>query len=141
MRPVPYIRFIMSINEFTSTPRKAAAVGFLQMVVAGKIREAYDKYISPDFIHHNPYFKGDRQSLMSAMQENENVNPGKTLEVQHVVEEGDIVMVHSRLRFQQPQAPEMTVVHIFRFASNLAVEAWDIGMAAPASSPNENGMF
>ncbi len=131
----------MSTNNFTNTPRKAAAVGFLQMVVAGKIHEAYDKYISPDFIHHNPYFKGDRHSLMTAMEENERVNPGKMLEVQHVVEEGDIVMVHSRLRFKQPQAPEMTVAHIFCFAGNLAVEAWDIGMAAPPQSPNENGMF
>lgn len=131
----------MSTNELYDTPRKAAAVGFLQMVVAGKIHEAYDKYISPDFIHHNPYFKGDRHSLMTAMEENERVNPGKMLEVQHVVEEGDIVMVHSRLRFKQPQAPEMTVVHIFCFAGNLAVEAWDIGMAAPPQSPNENGMF
>lgn len=131
----------MSTNELYDTPRKAAAVGFLQMVVAGKIHEAYDKYISPDFIHHNPYFKGDRHSLMTAMEENERVNPGKMLEVQHVVEEGDIVMVHSRLRFKQPQAPEMTVVHIFCFVGNLAVEAWDIGMAAPPQSPNENGMF
>ncbi len=131
----------MSTNDFTNTPRKAAAVDFLQMVVAGQVRAAYDEYISPDFIHHNPYFKGDRHSLMTAMEENEKVNPGKMLEVQHVVEEGDIVMVHSRLRFKQPQAPEMTVVHIFRFAGNLAVEAWDIGMAAPTNSPNENGMF
>jgi len=131
----------MSTKVFTSSPRKAAAVDFLQMVVAGQIRSAYDKYVSPDFIHHNPYFKGDRRSLMTAMEENEKINPGKTLEVQHVAEAGDIVMVHSLLRFKQPQAPEMTVVHIFRFAGNLAVEAWDIGMAAPPDSPNENGMF
>lgn len=131
----------MATNDFTNTPRKAAAVNFLQLVVAGKVRVAYDKYVSPDFIHHNPYFKGDRQSLLTAMEENEQVNPGKLLEVQHVAEEGDIVMVHSRLKFRQPQMPEMSVVHIFRFAGNLVVEAWDIGMAAPADSPNENGLF
>ncbi len=131
----------MSTNTFTNTPRKAAAVAFLQMVVAGNVREAYDKYVSPDFIHHNPYFKGDRQSLLVAMEENEQVNPGKLLEVQHVAEDGDIVMVHSRLRFRQAGMPEMAVIHIFRFVGNLAVEAWDIGMAAPADSPNENGLF
>ncbi len=131
----------MSTNSFTNTPRKAVAVDFLQLVVAGKVREAYDKYVSPDFIHHNPYFKGDRQSLLVAMEENEQVNPGKLLEVQHVAEDGDIVMVHSRLKFQQAGMSEMAVIHIFRFAGSLVIEAWDIAMAAPAESPNENGMF
>lgn len=44
---------------------KEAALSFLHMVVEGKIREAYEKYISPDFRHHNTYFKGDRESLLS----------------------------------------------------------------------------
>jgi hypothetical protein len=40
--------------------KKESAVAFLRMVADGQIKEAYQKFISSDFIHHNPYFKGDR---------------------------------------------------------------------------------
>jgi hypothetical protein len=31
----------------------------------------------PDFRHHNPYFRGDAESLMAAMEENARKNPDK----------------------------------------------------------------
>ena len=53
------------------------AKSFLMLVVSGKVREAYAKYIDQEFIHHNPYFKGDRDSLLLAMEEDAIKNPGK----------------------------------------------------------------
>ena len=44
---------------------KDAAKSFLQMAGTGKVQEAYDRYVSPAFIHHNQHFKGDRQSLLT----------------------------------------------------------------------------
>lgn len=44
-------------------PHKDQAVDFLHLIVSGKIDEAYKKYVSPDFRHHNPYFPGDADSL------------------------------------------------------------------------------
>src|SRR3712207_2296644 len=40
-----------------------AATSFLQMAGTGRVQEAYDRYVASSFIHHNQYFKGDRQSL------------------------------------------------------------------------------
>jgi hypothetical protein len=34
------------------------------MVSSGKVKEAYDKYVHPDFFHHHASFKGDRDTLM-----------------------------------------------------------------------------
>lgn len=34
---------------------KKAAVTFEQLIVDGQISEAYEKYLGPDFRHHNPY--------------------------------------------------------------------------------------
>ena len=36
--------------------RKDAAVSFLNLAASGRVREAYDGYVSTNFHHHNPYF-------------------------------------------------------------------------------------
>lgn len=77
---------------------KETAMAFLRLVAEGKVREAYRKYISPEFRHHNPFFRGDAESLMSAMEENAVKNPNKILEIQRALQDGDLVAVHSRVR-------------------------------------------
>ena len=119
---------------------KDIAIAFLQMAASGQAAEAFEKYTGPDFKHHNAYFKGDAISLRDAMQENAALNPGKILEVQRALQEGDLVAVHSRVRFSDKPLV-IAVVHIFRFAGNKVVELWDVGQPAPDHIPNENGMF
>ncbi|WP_066066982.1 nuclear transport factor 2 family protein [Neobacillus soli] len=119
---------------------KEKAVSFLQTVASGKVREAYRTYIGPDFRHHNPYFRGDAESLMLAMEENAAMNPDKKLEVKLAIQERDTVAVHSHVK-QNPEDLGGAVVHIFRFQNNQIVELWDIGQPIPDDSPNENGMF
>lgn len=119
---------------------KEKAVSFLQLVASGKVREAYLSYIGPDFCHHNPYFRGDTDSLMIAMEENAAKNPLKTLEVKRAIEEKNIVAVHSHVK-QNPEDLGAAVVHIFRFHDDRIVELWDLGQPIQENSINENGMF
>lgn len=119
---------------------KDAAVEFLHLVASGSVREAFLRHVAPGFRHHNPYFRGDAESLMVAMEENARKNPEKILEVQRALQEGNLVAVHSRVR-QNPGDPGGAVVHIFRFEQDRIAELWDIGQAQPQESPNENGMF
>lgn len=119
---------------------KDAAMEFLRLAASGKIRVAYRTYVGPDFRHHNPFFPGDAKSLMAAMEENAAKNPDKVLEIQHALQDGDLVAVHSRVR-QKPTDRGVAVVHIFRFKENLITELWDMGQAVPEESPNEYGMF
>jgi predicted SnoaL-like aldol condensation-catalyzing enzyme len=119
---------------------KAAAVDFLRRVAAGEVSEAYARYVSPTFRHHNPSFRGDARSLREAMQENAQKNPHKILEIQRVLQDGDLVAVHSRVR-QDPLDRGGAVVHLFRFRENRIEELWDIGQAEPEKMVNENGMF
>jgi predicted SnoaL-like aldol condensation-catalyzing enzyme len=120
--------------------RKEAATDFLRKAARGDVRSAFADYVSPGFRHHNPYFRGDAESLASAMEANAKENPNKVLEIQRVLEDGDLVAVHSRVR-QNPNAADGSVVHIFRFEGDRVAELWDIGQPAPENSPNENGMF
>jgi predicted SnoaL-like aldol condensation-catalyzing enzyme len=120
--------------------RKECAVSFLKLAASGNLHDAYANYISPTFRHHNPYFAGDAASLKKGMAEAAAKFPDTTLEVQHVLEEGDLVAVHSRVQHGSEE-PEISVVHIFRFEDDRIVELWDVGMQAPKDSPNDNGMF
>ena len=119
---------------------RLAAISFLRLAASGRLDEAYDNYIGANFSHHNPYFRGDAESLKAGMAEAHKKFPNTTLDVQHVFETDDLVAVHSRVR-HSPDTPEIAVVHIFRFEGDRIVEMWDVGMEAPRDSPNENGMF
>jgi predicted SnoaL-like aldol condensation-catalyzing enzyme len=120
--------------------RKQSAISFLKLAASGRLDEAYGDYISANFRHHNPYFAGDAESLKTGMAEAHEKFPDTTLEVQHVLEEGELVAVHSRVRHSS-DTPEIAVVHLFRFEGSRVAELWDIGIEAPKDSPNENGMF
>ncbi|KMY54096.1 polyketide cyclase [Bacillus sp. FJAT-27231] len=119
---------------------KEKAVSFLQLVASGRVREAYSRYIGPDFRHHNPFFCGDANTLMLAMEENAAKNPHKIFEIKRIIEEGDTVAVHSHVKQKQGDLGGV-VVHIFRFHNDLIVELWDVGQPVPENSPNENGVF
>jgi len=123
-----------------TTSLKEAATEFLRMVAVGRVREAYGTFAGPGFRHHNPLFRGDAQSLMTAMEENAVANPNKVLEVQRALQDGNLVAVHSRV-MQRPGDRGAALVHIFRFEGGLVAELWDIGQLVPEDSPNENGMF
>ncbi|MEW5796087.1 MAG: nuclear transport factor 2 family protein [Candidatus Zixiibacteriota bacterium] len=120
--------------------RKEITKSFLRLAASGKVKEAYDMYIHPNFRHHNPYFRGDALSLKSGMEGASAQFPNTSFEVLRVLEDGDLVAAHSRIRLN-PNMPEMAVVHIARFEGDRIAEFWDIVQEAPKDSPNECGMF
>src|SRR6516165_3898092 len=101
--------------------RKEAAITFLRVAASGKAREAFQKHVAPGFRHHNPFFRGDADSLMTAMEENAAGSPDKVLEIQRALEDGDLVAIHSRVR-QKPGELGAAVVHIFKFQDDCIVE-------------------
>lgn len=119
---------------------KDSAVKFLQMVVSNRVEEAYDLFLGEKFIHHNAWFKGDKQSLQDAMAENAIQNPDKIFSIKRVIHENDVVAVHSHLK-QTATDIGVSVVHIFRFEAQKIVEMWDVIMAIPEDAVNENGLF
>lgn len=120
--------------------RAEVAKDFLQLASSGKARDAFDKYVTPGFRHHNAWFPGDGPSLMKAMDENAKQNPDKELTIHRVVEDGDQVATFAHVRHQKGE-PGAAVVHFFRFEGDRIAELWDVGQQVPADSPNKNGMF
>lgn len=117
---------------------KNKAEAFFKMAGQGEVRMAYEKFIDANFKHHNQYFKGDRESLMLAMEEAHKVSPNKSIKVMNIFEEGDRVFTHSLV---EKADKEIAVVHIFKFAGEKVIELWDLGQIIEKNSPNENGLF
>jgi predicted SnoaL-like aldol condensation-catalyzing enzyme len=95
--------------------------------------------VHPQFSHHNPYFKGD-ENLLTGMEESGVQFPKKIFEAVRVLEDGDFVAVHGKVRLK-PELPEIALIHIFRFAGDLIIEEWEAAQEVPKESPNEKGMF
>jgi len=119
---------------------KDAATSFLKLASAGKVDDAYSKFVGNGFKHHNAFFEGSAESLQAGMKENAVLNPDKVFEIKLVIAEGDFVVIHSRVQ-QKPSDPGAAVVHIFRFENGNIVELWDLGQPVPEESPNQYGMF
>ncbi|WP_235299410.1 nuclear transport factor 2 family protein [Portibacter marinus] len=117
---------------------KDIAKDFLHLVGTGKVEEGYDKYVSKEFIHHNQYFKGDRQSLLEAMKQAHNDEPNELVDVKNVFQDGQTVITHSLI---VKKSMKITVVHLFKFENGKIVELWDLGQIIDEASPNENGLF
>ena len=120
--------------------KKDIATEFLRLAASGSVREAYEKYVHPDFLHHNPYFKGDRESLLKGMEESAVTFPHKALEFLRVLEDGDLVAVHGRIQLT-PDMPWIALMHIFRFDGDRIIEEWEAAQQVPEDCPNENGVF
>lgn len=142
--PVHFFKTSKGINVINKIDmndlNKNAASNFLMMVASGKVNEAYGKYIDANFKHHNAWYKGDAGSLKKGMEENAAQSPDKVLEIKRIIQDGEMVVVHSHIK-QNPQDRGAAVVHIFRFSNEKIIELWDVGMAVPENIVNENGMF
>ena len=116
-------------------------ISFLEMAARGEVKTAYDRFIAPRFLHHNQYFKGDRASLMNAMEEGHKASPNKSLKVKQIFEDGDTVITHSLVTRKNAGELPIAVVHFFRFKNKKIVELWDLGQELHKNSPNKNGAF
>ena len=119
--------------------RKDMAISFLQDAATGKVDAAYSK-VAANFRHHNPYFPGDAESLKAGMAQAAAMFPNTTLVVKHILEDGELVAVHSHVQHAANTLP-IAAVHMFRFEGDEIAELLDVAMEAPQDSPNENGMF
>lgn len=113
---------------------------FLRMCARGDVRGAYARFVSNDFVHHNAWFAGDRESLLLAMEQSAAAEPNKSFEVKQVIDGGDRVAVLSHI-VRAGGDLEYAVVHIARIDGGRIVELWDVGQEIPKVSPNANGMF
>jgi len=119
---------------------KDMAISFLKSASSGQVKQAYQDFVHDDFTHHNPYFQGDRQSLLDGMKKNAENFPNKKFEIKLALEEGDMVVIHGRVQIQE-NSPWIALVHIFRFLDHKIIEEWEVSQEVPVEMINKHGMF
>ena len=122
-----------------TTTNKTTAVDFLEMIIAGKIDEAYEKYVDMSGKHHNLFTPTGLEALREGMKGADKQFPDATFVVQHVLGDGDLVAVHSHLTMSKEI--DLTAIHLLRFKDGKIVEFWDIAQDIPVESPNIDGAF
>jgi hypothetical protein len=74
---------------------KENAVSFLTLAGSGHIHKAFEKFTASGLIHHNQFFKGDRTSLIKAMEEDHESNPNISIEVKYAYQDKSTIVTHS----------------------------------------------
>lgn len=106
---------------------KTIAQEFLQMIIDGKIQEAFDTHVAEEFTHHNHYTLPGKTELIRGMQGNHENFPNKIFDTDIVIAEDDKVMVYATMKFT-PDHDGIRIVHIFRFVDSKIVEMRDVAM-------------
>ena len=118
---------------------KEVALGFLKLVIEGQIDRAYDEFVDPLGKHHNIFTEAGFGSLKKGMREAHAKSPNKRFQVKQVLEDGDLVAIHSHLTLN----PEMDLaaVHLFKVKDGKIIEMWDCAQPISPNSPNKDGAF
>ena len=117
---------------------KQVVESFLTLVASGKVQEWFDLYIDKDFIHHNQYFPGDRQSLLDAMQQAHEEHPNRAFTIKKMLAEGDTVVAYSLVK---KELMDIVVMHMCQCKDGKIIEMRDVGTVIDPESPNEYGLF
>ncbi|AMW78183.1 hypothetical protein AMD27_04260 [Acinetobacter sp. TGL-Y2] len=109
--------------------------------------EAARKYLSPDYIQHNPFLPDTADGTGGAFQERLKSFPNMRVRVHRIISHGDYTWAHVNFfNIYNNDSHDLGTagVDIFRFDANgLILEHWDVlqAVALPAECANSNGMF
>ncbi|WP_082701695.1 nuclear transport factor 2 family protein [Novosphingobium sp. FSW06-99] len=106
----------------------------------GKVRAAFMAWVDPGYIQHNPFAANGRDAAIAFLEPFVAAHPEWHGEIKRVIAEGDLVVVHSHVRWTKSDRGN-AVVDIFRVAGCKVVEHWDVLQPVPETSANANTMF
>ncbi len=106
-------------QEVSELTNKEKAVAVLESLESGE-KEAIESFVSSEtYIQHNLNFENGREGLTGSLEYLKSI--GTKVEVKRVIEDGDLVAVHSEYELNGPKA----IFDIFRFENGQIVEHWD----------------
>lgn len=126
--------------------RKETVADFFRLIGEGRPRDGL-KYFAADCVQHNPYVHGGMDALldsMAAVQKEQGARFGKpNISLRHVVEDGDVVAVHTEILFGEEKGKGgLRQVHVFRFGGgDKVVEYWDVTQMITPDMPFAGNAF
>lgn len=87
--------------------------------------EAADKYVSADYIQHNPGVTQGREGIKVGFAKKFDVEPDFKLEIKMMIEENDMVAVYLK-NVDTEGNTKCRVVDIYRIQDGQLAEHWDV---------------
>lgn len=107
-----------------TTDNKGIVQNALGQLLQTGSADALAPLLSDDFIHHRPDATSKTKAeWLAAVQAALTPLAGMEVEIDHLLADGDHVVLHSRRRL--PNGPETTVVDIWRITDGLITECWE----------------
>lgn len=120
---------------------RASMEGFVELFYRQrKVREAFETYVSENsYIQHNPNMRDGRETAIT-MLEPKFTAPGFHAEVQRIVVDGPLAVVHVAVGMR-PGQYTAAVADIYRFEGGKIVEHWDVLQTIPDNPKSKHPMF
>jgi predicted SnoaL-like aldol condensation-catalyzing enzyme len=148
MRPVlPFIALVLAIIATPSEaakcklkPKDVATRFMTQFYVDKQVRQAFETWVDPGYIQHNPMAASGRDAAIAFLEPFFAGNPAITYSIKRIIADGNLVAVHAHGRFS-PEDRGVAVVDILRIEGCKVMEHWDVVQPVPEKAANTNGMF
>jgi predicted SnoaL-like aldol condensation-catalyzing enzyme len=122
------------------TPKEVVTRFMTRFYVDKKVREAFETWVDPGYVQHNPMAATGREAAISFLEPFFAQHPDIHYSIARVIADGNLVAVHSHGKFA-PDDRGVAVVDILRVEGCKVMEHWDVVQAVPEKSANSNGMF
>lgn len=136
------IRAHRALHRKSDTDKKTV-IDFLNGVFNNRDAGLALKYLSSDYIEHDPAIQTGRQAFIDAAVKAQEKYPKRKLEIKRVIADHDCIVVHSRIvdNPSDSNSKETAVVDIFRLENNLITSHWSVAQSVPKDPANQNTMF
>ncbi len=122
------------------SPKQVVTKFMTEFYVDKKVREAFETWVDPGYIQHNPMAETGREAAIKFLEPFFAKNPNINYSIKRIIADGDLVAVHSQGKFA-PDDRGIAVVDILRVQGCKVMEHWDVVQPIPEKSANTNGMF
>jgi predicted SnoaL-like aldol condensation-catalyzing enzyme len=131
---------LANAEECRLTPKEVVTQFMTKFYLEKKVREAFETWVEPGYIQHNPLAKTGRDAAIAFLEPFFQSHPDASYSIKRIIADGNLVAVHSHAKFTAEDRG-LAVVDILRVDHCKIAEHWDVAQPVPEKSANSNGMF
>ena len=131
---------LANAEECRLTPKEVVTQFMTKFYLEKKVREAFETWVEPGYIQHNPLAKTGRYAAIAFLEPFFQSHPDASYSIKRIIADGNLVAVHSHAKFSADDRG-LAVVDILRVDHCKIAEHWDVAQPVPEKSANSNGMF
>jgi predicted SnoaL-like aldol condensation-catalyzing enzyme len=121
-------------------PEQVVTQFMTRFYVDKKVREAFETWVDPGYIQHNPLAETGRDAAIKFLEPFFATHPDIHYTIARIIADGNLVAVHSHGVFTAGDRG-LAIVDILRVEGCKVMEHWDVVQPVPEKSANTNGMF